>query len=336
MSTARAAAAPSLDEITAPPAAAPSLASDDSRGISGMRLSILPAVDSDADVRLQVDAGSCLEVVGPVQTLTLLESELGAGSSCALHLSPPAKVTLGGLVELQVVGVPLAATTFSFVYPLVTTPAQYESLLHLAHERPWLFLLLIGGFAYFDDVGVVLQVNALTLLPSPLELALEGPFGVDEEVCAAIGMAVRLHPVTLPTLREFGFESFCWHHPLQLRHALELSSEPFVHGAFVYRTADGESIGGPTRRHWRALRELVRLYSRSPRSHPHPSRARSVSSDLAGSAPFFYRVAIGEQSSKPQLKSKPTPILLESDHRLVMSDRLSDRRQGFTRPVASS
>ena len=57
--------------------------------------------------------------------------------------------------------------------------------MHLVNlfDNPWCFALLIGGFAYFNEKGKAVCVNALTIVPSPA--GEPGARGVDAHATTA-------------------------------------------------------------------------------------------------------------------------------------------------------
>lgn len=77
----------------------------------------------------------------------------------------------------------------------------------------WGFILILGGFAYFDEHGTLLRVNAITACPSPNGIVLIGPRRANGDAVATLAQNGRLQPLALPGLRRAGFEAAGWIHP---------------------------------------------------------------------------------------------------------------------------
>lgn len=97
-------------------------------------------------------------VKGPAKAVNILatlrkQAANSAGSSTDEFegfISPKSGVTLPDDVKRDA-GIPLAASDFAFIYPLRAFRGQQDSI-NLA-EHSWAFALLIGAFAYFDEVS---------------------------------------------------------------------------------------------------------------------------------------------------------------------------------------
>ena len=100
-----------------------------------------------------------------------------------------------------------------------------------------------GGFCYFDAAKSLLGCNSLSpdltgshigLLPAGVgKINFDGPYSANANLLLPLAAANRLVPVTVPLLREAGFDAFAWVHP---REKLGTSVFPAnAHGAFVYR-----------------------------------------------------------------------------------------------------
>lgn len=133
---------------------------------------------------------------------------------------------------------PLRAATYCYIYPIPSLQLALESL-HLARNE-WAFALLLGGFAYFDEAGGLLAVNAVTLATSTSGLALVGhPVTPDqsEKVVHEMTKQGRLIPPPADWIKG-GFKSMAWVHPSE-KVAGKLittvgSSLDYNHGAFLF------------------------------------------------------------------------------------------------------
>ena len=77
-----------------------------------------------------------------------------------------------------------------------------------------LHLLLVGGFAYFRvPEREIVQINALSMMPSRNRICLEGPLLFDDSLAGSLQAADRMCKVTLDSLEILGLTSFCWIHP---------------------------------------------------------------------------------------------------------------------------
>ena len=140
-------------------------------------------------------------------------------------------------------GIPILAHTFAYIYPWVELEEALDQL-DFAKDS-WAFALLIGGFAYFDVHGRLLQVNAITFAPSPQSLMLIGPFACSEKAFKSLQKQGRLETICDGTrLKAAGFHSCGWVHPSEdfdgapLLASSDHASHP--HGAMVYtRGVDG-------------------------------------------------------------------------------------------------
>ena len=105
----------------------------------------------------------------------MLEAAAGRASQGQLEMegfiSPLSPVTVPAEARASA-GIPMAAAAFAFVYPMSHLENALEKL-NLANN-PFGFLLLLGGFAYFDENHVLISSNALALIPSEQNLKMEG------------------------------------------------------------------------------------------------------------------------------------------------------------------
>ena len=83
-------------------------------------------------------------------------------------------------------GIPQDAEYYCFIHPLSSFVAREvlrSGALKLS-RNPWAFVLLMGGFAYFDQAGKLSQVNAITFTP-PVSASHPGLLMVGHELPAA-------------------------------------------------------------------------------------------------------------------------------------------------------
>ena len=116
---------------------------------------------------------------------------------------------------------------------------------------PWLDFVLVGGFVYLDKAGRFLQANSLSYQANSelasSEVFAEGPHDAASEVGQAMVRAGRMDPVTLPALKEIGFQCFGWvnpreefagHAPLSCDYG-QSAAQSHGAGAFLYGSASG-------------------------------------------------------------------------------------------------
>lgn len=202
-----------------------------------MSLSVIP----DISLRIALFEGEHLvpfKVVGPRAVLRSMKEELGRDTLSGV-ISPHCPITLDEDERLDA-GIPDGATSFAFSYPVEDLRGQFEWLLPFARDSPWLFYLLIGGFAYFDKHGDVIQLNALSLSPAAAVLHLIGPYKAAEKAIEFLEASERLQPIALKDLVDAGFRSFCWVHPGEAPGGTPLSTtSAYNDGAFCYVTSGG-------------------------------------------------------------------------------------------------
>ena len=178
-------------------------------------------------------------VLGPQPNLESLQLLLG-GKSAADELngvlSPPSAVTVP-VEHRAAAAIPVAATAYCWIHPLDHLAAKLETL-KLA-RNPWAFVLLTGGFAYFDAEMKLLAINAVAMAPSPTGLVLVGrPVCGQGSAQAAdvLSKKGRLVPIAYPDLLSVGFDASAWVHGSENFNGVSLSDDtPYPHGAFVYR-----------------------------------------------------------------------------------------------------
>lgn len=113
-------------------------------------------------------------------------------------ISPLSVVTLPNVVRRDA-GIPQAATHFAFVYPLKHLKGRLHAI-NLTRE-PWAFAVIVGAYAYFDEAGTMLSLNALSIMPSPSVLHLVGPVTAYQQSALEMTKNGRMSDVTLDGLR---------------------------------------------------------------------------------------------------------------------------------------
>jgi hypothetical protein len=137
-------------------------------------LSILPNVSLQISAVWPRDGNGSMvgafEIVGPKTSLATL-LRLVDGDSSQLHgmISPTSPVTIPERLR-KAAGIPSSAATYSYIHPIEHLHGEMEKL-KLAKDQ-WAFVLLAGGYAYFDADARLLQINAITFAPSATGLLL--------------------------------------------------------------------------------------------------------------------------------------------------------------------
>ena len=186
----------------------------------------------------EVSSGA-FEVKGPELQLKILQSKLElTKSQLQGALSPKHMVTVPAESRAGA-GIPAKAEKFCFIFPLKDQHALAQirtaSLLQLA-RNPWAFTLLAGGFAYFDEYGNVLAVNAISFAPSATGLLLIG-----YEVNAVYAVNTMEQDKRTVEIREpkeltyLGVHKYGWVHPDEEFGGKKLSDQhAYENGAFLY------------------------------------------------------------------------------------------------------
>ena len=130
-------------------------------------------------------------------------------------------------------GVPAAAAHFAFCYPADGMEKVLEPL-NLT-DQPWAFILLLGGFIYFDESFNTCGINSIGLAGSKIMLDFVGPFSARQPAMDALDVEKRLCAVTLEALEDQGLASFGWIHPNESPGGERLHRKhDYPWGGFVY------------------------------------------------------------------------------------------------------
>lgn len=224
------------------------------------------------------------EVVGPdlaVGCIAREVAESGGTETGQGNLSPMAPVTLSPEARWSA-SVPLGATHFAFIYPMICLAGDHERLImeYAVHadegnekKIAWLHALLFGAYAYFDATQSLLQVNAISLMPSKHRIYLDGPFSTGKSVHDVLDKLERVQPVTLRHLADTGLTHFAWVNPSESPGEQALSAdegESWEHGAFVYRQVPQSQPGANAEAFI-----FFRVGLNPPKSHPRNAMVRA-------------------------------------------------------------
>lgn len=128
-------------------------------------------------------------------------------------------------------GIPASAAEFTWAYPVGAGTFADQARAYFSITTPSAAFFVYGGFIYFDKVGRVVGVMAISLGRG---LNFESPLPWPREYTMAL--EDRWHPVTAPFLRERGARLFVWINPGERIEPM-VGGEPWRvsdHGAFVY------------------------------------------------------------------------------------------------------
>ena len=167
-------------------------------------------------------------------------------------LSPLSAIQMGR-DERTSLGIPLDARYLAFVHPAKALEKALEAT--NISDEPWAYLLLLGGFAFFDEERKLQSVNALSLTPTHVEMQFQGPHVVQLSALASLRKQGRLHEVFLDALQDQGLRECTWVHPNEKLRinpgddeepSLSISQDhPHNYGALVYVKDNGEGICFP-------------------------------------------------------------------------------------------
>ena len=203
-------------------------------------------------------------LIGPLGCLNKLKMHCQSGCwepkgklSPLCHINVPSE-------SREALGVPADARYFAFVYPADGAHAQLKKL-NLKRD-PWGWVLLVGGFCYFNRFFEPVRINAFSSAQDPTMqmkssshtrqaasddaaqlaklMSFRGPTPVAQEAVSALESQGRLCAVTAEELRRQGYRSFAWVHPKEAvgGHRLSDTDRVTLYGAFVYVQEDGTAI----------------------------------------------------------------------------------------------
>jgi hypothetical protein len=233
------------------------------------------AISVKVGVDLRIDAkwpteertrGGKFAITGPQKQCELLQQKLFGSSSASQELpvgqlSPAGKVDVPREFRTEA-GIPMNAAHYCFVHPWSdvdgsrrengTNIVEKLNKIRLA-QNDWAYVLVQGGYAYFDDTWELIAVNAITLAPSEEAgvLLLVGQHVSDAKpVIAAMEERQRLVQITDRSLSKAGFKAFGWVHSHEKISGRMLGLDEngqctYPNGAFLYQrlAVDGDTEG---------------------------------------------------------------------------------------------
>lgn len=224
---------------------------------------------------------------------------------------PDGKEKFGGVIALQ------HAKYYCFIHPMPDIKAREKlrrSTTGLKLSRnPWAFVLLMGGYAYFDEDMNLISVNAITFTPSDsdehpglLLVGRELPSGHGEHMLKAMEDKKRLVDITEDSVRDAGFLSFGWVHADEKLAGKMLSEHNYSDGTFLYKRtlptgvirACMYALMTPAVDKYDQCKEVARQMGNAA-----SSLARTETSPvLRGALTAAYRKSIGHSQSAKQLE----------------------------------
>ena len=140
-------------------------------------------------------------IEGPPQLVSFFKSVKLYPLQLRLRLSPFASVNLPIEARLSA-GIPIPAASFAFIHPLPGLASDQREALAArfrTHGELGCELVLNGGFAYIDQSGLLLQLNAILSgeQASP-HFFFSGPFPLPQEVHTRLSCTRRYAPVVEP------------------------------------------------------------------------------------------------------------------------------------------
>jgi len=240
------------------------------------------------EVELEIDGAETVlesselataQVTGPQNTLDDLKALLPLDPKPpSLRLSPRAKVTVPKEHRAGA-GIPSRADTFAFIYPTEHQEviAALAGIKNLAREA-WVFTFLVGGFAYYDDEGVLLSVNAIGFADTSASLLLVGPYKCTSAAGKELKRQSRLQNITVSEIKDSGYFAFGWVHPSEqiAGESMCERGESYPHGAFCYIRNISRATVGP---------EEATMKRKSPTPRRSHSSSRSNSRGGSPSGP---------------------------------------------------
>jgi len=178
------------------------------------------------------------------------KTEMIFAGGCA----PLSDVTLPSAVRRKA-GIPASAFHYTYIHPPTNLAREIDWTLFnrktvnidadLKVKNEWAIPLIakLGGYVYLDKNLKIVSVNALSLLDTPYDLKLSGPFSTHEIATNDIRTAKRAHPLTMEYFHEVGFVASAWIRPGEkFRGHLASTQYHYDHGCFMFFREDGSSV----------------------------------------------------------------------------------------------
>jgi ankyrin repeat protein len=195
------------------------------------------------------DFGSEYEVLN-INDLPLISNpEVSKG-----WLSPLGNLTLPLKVR-RALGIPAEAKKFCFVYPprgladhidWGNVSAKGLQKNQSSHKWAMPYVASFGAFAYFDEKSRILSVNAITLVKTPYEIKVEGPFLATDDAYEEMNNLNRYQALYLDVFREVNYTGSAWIDPGESRfidkEAVGQSNIKNYHGGFLYFRHDKKAV----------------------------------------------------------------------------------------------
>ena len=184
-------------------------------------------------------AASRFRVAGPDTPLEFVES-IGDPEAAFCTLSPLSRVTVPPKARPSA-GIPMAAHSFAFIYPWNIDRLGEMKMA----QNAWAFVMMLGGFAYFDAHQNLIAINAITYdaAADSSGLMIIGPCRASMKAFKAMDAQERMKQITAPSLCEAGFAKFGWVHPSECFDGELIGEgrdkdESYSFGAFLYLRED--------------------------------------------------------------------------------------------------
>jgi len=175
-------------------------------------------------------------------------------------LSPASLITLPLTIKKKS-GIPVNATSYSFMYPPkglaeILLKRNYQdnrdsfsddpkSSQHIIKKQGIESAAILGGFVYFDKKFDCISINALSMQRSERTLKFSGPFKVNQCACDKLLKLGRSQPLQLDIFHEVGFVSFAWVRPeelFQFKSVFETEGPQNTYGTMIFFRENGTGV----------------------------------------------------------------------------------------------
>ncbi|KOO34897.1 hypothetical protein Ctob_010958, partial [Chrysochromulina tobinii] len=189
-----------------------------------------------------IQLGSSIKATNQMK-LIFKEGGIAHGIELETLISPVSELLLP--LEARRGVAPAKATLYGFLNPLSGLEGVLEEM-HFGQNDPWAFLLLMGGYCYFDDAYNFLRANAFVMSnTAPIHFTYTGPHPASDAGIAGMIAQERMADMTIDALQSEGCEQFGWIRGNELfdgQHSLDLknpsSTASYPYGCFLYRMTD--------------------------------------------------------------------------------------------------
>ena len=171
-----------------------------------------------------IQLGSSIRATNQMK-LIFKEGGIAHGIELETVISPLSELLLP--LEARRGVAPAKATLYGFLNPLSGLEGVLEEM-HFGRNDPWAFLLLMGGYCYFDDAYTFLRANALVMSnTAPIHFTYTGPHPASDAGIAGMIAQERMADMTIDALQSEGCEQFGWIRGNELfdgQHSLDLNN----------------------------------------------------------------------------------------------------------------